>query len=101
MSAAETEPEVAAPTIEQAKLEAKLDTARRKSVVAGLEALKRAHQALECCSPGMSGQLEADFDSVSQHVDNLLDMEHKPARAEDQIAAYQKAQANFQAIRLL
>ncbi len=101
MSAAETEPEVAAPTIEQAKVEAKLDTARRKSVVAGLEALKRAHQALECCSPGMFGQLEADFDSVLQHVDNLLDMENKPARAEDQIAAYQKAQANFQAIGLL
>ena len=71
--------------------------------MAGLEALKRAHQAvdLECCSPGMLGQLNADFDSVSQHVDNLLDMENNFARAEDQIAAYQKAQAKFQAIRLL
>ncbi|DBA91124.1 TPA: hypothetical protein ACH3X1_016084 [Trebouxia sp. C0004] len=103
ISAAETEPEIAAPTIERTKVKAKLDTAKRNSVMAGLEALKRAHQALdlECCSPGMYGQLEADFDSVSQHVDNLLDMENKPAGAADQIAAYQKAQANFQAIRLL
>ena len=101
ISAAETEREVAAaPTIEQPKVNAKLDTARRKSVMAGLEALKRAHQAvdLEWCSRGMLGQLNADFDSVLQQVDNLLDMENDFARAEDQIAAYQKGQAKFQAI---
>ena len=103
ISAAETEPEpevAAAPTSERAKVQAKLDTARRKSVMAGLEALKRAHQAvdLECCSCGMLGQLKADFDSVLQHVDNLLDVEKNFARAEDQMAAYKKAQAQFQAI---
>ena len=83
MSAAETEPEVAAaPTIEQAKVEAKLDTARRTSVMAGLEALKRAHQAvgLKCCSPGMLSQLYADFDSMSQHADKLWDMALNSAR---------------------
>ena len=104
MSAAETEPEVAAaPTIEQAKVEAKLDTARRTSVMAGLEALKRAHQAvdLECYTLGMLGQLNADFDSVSQHVNKLWDMEVNSAGDEDQVAAYQKAQATFQTIRLL
>ena len=106
ISAAETEPEpeaaAAAPTNERAKVKAKLDTVRRKSVMAGLYALKRAHQAvdLECCTPGMLGQLNADIDGVSQQVDILLDMENKSAKAEDQIAAYQKAQANFEAVRL-